>query len=103
MTELEKSCTPSASGLRRWRSYTRAHSAPLRPLGSQGACSARCSDYGVQHLLVLVQRLDSLVFGLREFAQHVHRGDATVSVQILYYRYRLLQPGPSHVATSNPG
>src|SRR5215211_3357257 len=60
-------------------------------------------DYGVQHLLVLVQRLDSLVFGLREFAQHVHRDDATLSVQILYYRYRLLQPGPGYVATGNPG
>jgi hypothetical protein len=42
-TELQKSWTPSASGLRRWRSYTRAHSAPLRPLGSQGAYSARSS------------------------------------------------------------
>jgi hypothetical protein len=43
MTELRKSWTPSASGLRRWRSYTQAHSAPLRPLGSQGAYSARSS------------------------------------------------------------
>src|SRR5918995_2922583 len=60
-------------------------------------------DYGVQHLLVLVQRLDGLVFGLRELAQHVHRGDATLSVQILYYRYRFLQLGPGHVAAGNPG